>query len=740
MKKLLLTLTMVVPMLSFAQWNKTNLGTSQVKEGKMDIEAAGFYSLDVQQLKQSLQNVPQRYSNMPGNIISIPNAQGKMERFEVWESSNFTQTLQEKFPEIRSYIGIGLDDPTAYLRFSLSPSKGISTMTLRAGKSEFIEQYTVDGKYIVFDSKAHRTQGEIPFECSTPETAALVNDSQELVSSNKSSAGVFKTFRLAQSVTGEYSQYHGGTVAGAMEGINATMTRVNGVFEKDLAVRLILVDDNEDVVYTNASSDPYTNPNNIGTTQSQLQSTLNSVIGAANYDIGHIFHRSGGGGNAGCIGCICNNANKGMGYTSPGQGGPEGDFFDIDYVAHEMGHQIGANHTFSHGFEGTGVNVEPGSGSTIMGYAGITSYNVQAHSDDYFTYRSILQIQNNLQNKPCAVNTDLTNQTPEVNAGSDYNIPKGTAFVLKGTATDADGDALVYNWEQNDSGNNSTTGANSRVSFTKALGPNFRSIPHKDEPVRYMPAFENVLSRDVLSDESWWRTRWEAVTSVTRAFNFSFTVRDNNAEGGQTATDVMRVNVRDAGPFKVSNPVNNQEVDLGTNSMLVEWDVAGTNADPINTANVRILLSTDNGENFVVLSESTANDGNETVNIPEGTTAMTTAQGRIMIEAIDNIYYAVSRPFKFIGQMGIEDQNNGLAIGLYPNPNSGQFYLRASNISNGNVNTTIFDTSGKVVYTNNFNHTGGSLNQSYSVKLPVGVYMVVIETTQGKTTEKLIIK
>lgn len=735
MKKILLTLTMIVPLLGFSQWTKTSLGASQVKEGKLNIEAAAFYSLDQQQLKQNLQNAPERFSNLPGNIISIPNAEGKMEQFEVWEASNFAPALQAKFPEIRSYIGIGIDDPTAYLRFSLSPLKGISTMILRAGKSEFIEPYTVDGKYIVFDSKSHRNQGEIPFECSTPETAALVNDSEALVNTNKSSVGVFKTFRLAQSVTGEYTQYFGGTVQGAMEAINATMTRVNGVFEKDLAVRLILVDNNEDVVYTNASTDPYTSPGNIETTQNQLQNTLNSVIGSANYDIGHIFHRSGGGGNAGCIGCICNNANKGKGYTSPGSGGPEGDNFDIDYVAHEMGHQIGANHTFSHGFEGTGVNIEPGSGSTIMGYAGITSYNVQAHSDDYFTYRSVLQIQNNLQNKPCAVNTTLTNQTPVADAGTDYNIPQGTAFVLRGTATDADGDALVYNWEQNDTGTNATTGVNSRVSPTKTIGPNFRSLPHTTEPVRYMPKFQYVLADQLTR----WQN-WESVNTVTRALNFSFTVRDNNAEGGQTATDLMRVNVKDAGPFVVTNPINAQDVGLGTNSMLVEWDVAGTDGGDINTSNVKISLSTDNGATFVVVSESTPNDGSETITIPAGTAAMSTPQGRIMIEAIDNIYYAVSRPFKFTGAMGVSDVDNALLIGLYPNPNNGQFYLKANNVSKGNVSTSIFDTSGKMVYSNNVNHGGGSLNQSYTVKLPVGVYMVVIETAEGKTTEKLIIK
>ncbi len=737
MKKFLLALAFATPIVGFSQWKSTNLGNATVKEGKQNIKAAGLYSLDTQVLKQQLTNAPARFSNLPGNIISLPNADGKMESYEVWEASNFAPGLQAKFPEIRSYVGIGIDDPNAYLRFSMSPA-GVQTMTLRAGKSEFIEPYTVDGnKYIVFDSKAHRNQGDVPFECSTPETSALVNDSEDLVNANKSSVGVFKTFRLAQSVTGEYTQYFGSTVADAMGGINATMTRVNGVFEKDFAVQLILVDNNDEVVFTNASTDPYSNPGNIATTQVQLQNTLNSVIGPDNYDIGHIFHRSGGGGNAGCIGCICSNANKGKGYTSPGTGGPEGDNFDIDYVAHEMGHQLGANHTFTFGYEGTSAQVEPGSGSTIMGYAGITSYNVQAHSDDYFTYKSILQVQTNLQSRPCANNSTLTNQAPIVDAGSDYNIPNGTAFVLTGSATDPDGDTLEYGWEQNDTGTGSTTNANSRVSFTKTTGPNFRSNPYETEPVRYMPRFDYVLFNDVTSAESWWRTKWEAVTSVARQFNFTLTARDNNAEGGQTNTDAMVVIVKNVGPFKVTNPVNDQDVDLGTNTMLVEWDVAGTDANDINTANVKISLSTDQGDTFTVLSASTPNDGSEIVTIPTGTVA--TEKCRILIEAIDNIYYAVSRPFNLTGTMGVSDVNN-MAIGLYPNPNNGQFFVKANNVSKGEIKTTIFDAAGRVVYNQTKNHNGGNLDQSYNVKLPVGVYVIVIESADGKTTDKLVIK
>ena len=736
MKKVLMALALALPILGFSQWKTTNLGKAEVKEGKERIEAAGLYSFDSNVFKQQLANAPERFSGQSGKIISIPNAEGKMEKFEVWEASNFTPTLQAKFPEIRAYVGIGIDDPNAYLRFGLSP-QGISTMTLRAGKSEFIEPYTVDGNtYIVFDSKSHRNSGEIPFECRTDDTAALSTELGDIASANKASNGVFKTFRLAQSTTGEYGQYFGGTVAGAMAGINVTLTRVNGVFEKDIAVQLILVDNNEDVVFTDPNTDPYSPPSGMGQWQNQLETTLNNIIGFANYDIGHLFGRSGGGGNAGCIGCICNNG-KGRGYTSPGQGGPEGDNFDIDYVAHEYGHQLGANHTFSFNYEGTGANVEPGSGSTIMSYAGITSYNVQAHSDDYFTYKSIQQIQNNLQNKPCAINTPLDNQAPIVSVGSTYNIPKGTAFVLTGSATDPDGDPLVYNWEQYDSGTGSTTGANSRVSFTKNIGPNFRSNPHETTPVRYMPKFEYVLTRDVDTTENYWRTKWEAITTVTRVFNFTFTARDNHAGGGQTATDNLKVNVRDAGPFKVTNPVENQEVDLNSGTMLVEWSVLGTDEAPINTSHVRILLSTDNGASFTVVAESTENDGSETITIPAGTTAGDDM--RIMIEAIDNIYYAISRPFKFNGTLGVTDLDAS-TVGLYPNPNKGQFFLKANNVAQGNVKTSIFDTSGRMVYSQDQNHFGGNLNQSYNVKLPTGVYMVTVETASGTTTHKLVIK
>ncbi len=274
---------------------------------------------------------------------------------------------------------------------------------------------------------------------------------------------------------------------------------------------MTIVAQTTNVIYYNPLTDPYTTLANWNT---QLQNTLSANLTgtgtslAANnaaYDIGHMFGATGGGGNAGCIGCVCvndtaetNDKNKGSGITSPADGVPSGDTFDIDYVAHEMGHQFGANHTFSHGVEGTGVNVEPGSGSTIMGYAGITNYNVQMNSDDYFHAASIAQVQQNMTGKTCPTNTAITHGTPVVNAGADYTIPMSTPFTLTGSATDSGGNPLVYCWEQMDTATTETYAA-SVASPTKAAGPNWRSFDPTPSPSRTFPVMSAILNGQTTS-------------------------------------------------------------------------------------------------------------------------------------------------------------------------------------------------------------------------------------------------
>ncbi|MBL7730535.1 MAG: fibronectin type III domain-containing protein [Chitinophagaceae bacterium] len=587
-------------------------------------------------------------------VITLPNADGGLEQFEVVESSNFEPALQAQFPDIRAFSGKGITDKYATLKLSISP-QGIQTMVFRTGKpNEFIEAYSADRTvYAVFHSQ--RSAGTLGWTCSTPERqlATGIDNQVNALNITGRSGGDLKTMRLAQSCNGEYSNFFGATssaqVSLVLAAFNATLTRCNGIYEKDLALHLNLIANTTAVIYYNPATDPYST--NLSQWNSQLQSTLTSVIGEANYDIGHMFGASGGGGNAGCIGCVCVNGSKGSGITSPADAIPQGDNFDIDYVAHEVGHQLGANHTFSMSNEGTGVNKEPGSGITIMGYAGITSQDLAPHSIDIFHQASIAQIQANLATKTCPVTTSITatNATPVVNAGADYTIPISTPFALTGSATDANaGDVLTYCWEQNDNAGSTQTGASSVASATKATGPNWISFSPVTSPTRLFPKLSTILAGQNVSgpltggDAG---ANTEALSSVSRTLNFRLTVRDNAPYSstapvsvGQTQFDDVVVTVTNtSGPFAVTAP-NTAVSWAGNSAQTITWSVANTTAAPVSCANVKISISTDGGNNFTTLVSSTPNDGSEVVTIPN--TPSTTA--RVKIEAVGNIFFDIS--------------------------------------------------------------------------------------------------
>ncbi|MBW4361104.1 zinc-dependent metalloprotease [Flavobacterium taihuense] len=617
---------------------------SERQESNSELESKLLYTLNEAEFKNSLETLRSRAPINKGVAIAIPNSNGQIEQFLVVESSNFAPELQALYPEIRAYSGTGITDPGASINFSVSPS-GIQTMVLRGDSgSEFIEPLAKDKSIYAITTSKNRSKGDLPLTCRTVDVA-LNKDLAKETSKLRSNNGVFKTMRLALSCTGEYTAYFGGTAANALAAMNTTMTRVNGVFNKDLALKLEIIANNIALIYTDAATDPYSDATaGVGGDWTlQLQNTLTSVIGNAGYDIGHLFGASGGGGDAGCIGCVCVDptvsepAGKGSAFTSPSNGKPEGDSFDVDYVAHEMGHQLGANHTFSYDVEGTGISVEPGSGTTIMGYAGITDYNVQSESDDYFAYASVKQIQDNLATKTCPLSTPMSNQTPTVNAGMDYIIPKSTAFVLNGTASDPNGNTLTYCWEQNDSATTSQSGANSYAYATKSNGPNFRSFLPSSVTNRYFPAFDRVLSSQLTS-------AWESVSSVSRKLNFVFTGRDNASEGlGQTNSDAMVVTVDDTkGPFAVTSQNTADSSWFLGSVQTITWSVNGTDSLS-GSSNVNIRLSTDGGLTFpIFLATNTPNDGSEVVTAP--TTAAKNC--RILIEPTGNIFYAVnSKPF-----------------------------------------------------------------------------------------------
>lgn len=611
-----------------------NISVSKTAQRSDFPQEFALFKLDLESIKQKLYTAEDRFAtNAQGAIIEIPNSQGKLEKFKMFEASNFDPALQAQFPDIRAYVGQGIDNPNAQIRLSISP-EGISTMTFRADSpTEYIEVYSADKKvYAVYNRDAKRMKK--PFTCLTPDEKLENELTDKFSSIERSSNPVYRTFRLAMSVTGEYSAFHGGTTPLVLAAVNTTMTRCNGVYEKDLALHLNLVN-NTTILYLNAGTDPY------GATDanynSELQTTLTSVVGEANYDIGHLMSAIGNNGNAGCIGCICTNGSKGSGFTT--STAPIGDNFDIDFVVHEMGHQFGANHSFTFSTENNSVNYEPGSGVTIMGYAGITSYDVAPHSIETFHAGNIDQIQTNMTGKTCDVETAITHGTPVVNAGANYTIPRSTPFMLTGSATDTGGTgSMTYQWEQYDevtAAAQLTTG--SPASTTKTVGPNFRSYLPTASGTRYFPTMASTLAgskttagADILV---------EALSSVARTLNFRLTARDNVLNGGQTNFANMTVTVANIAPLDITSQ-NADGISYAIGStQTVTWTNTG-NSGIAGGANVDILFSNDNGATWgYTLLTATPNDGTQTITLPPGVSGV---YCRFMVKANANIFFNVN--------------------------------------------------------------------------------------------------
>ncbi|WEK68370.1 MAG: M12 family metallo-peptidase [Candidatus Chryseobacterium colombiense] len=645
-----------------AQWSPSNGASGSAgnpKRGEVVPVATNsmrsYYKLDINQIREQLKNAVEMGANAKPVVISVPTLEGKVQKFNVYSFPVVVKELADQY-QLGSYVGAAVDDPTQQIRFSVAPND-FQSMLFKNGNYEFIEPVDKSTGLYAVHPKTKKT-GDKPFTCSTTENPNAIQQVENLYDNaktfthqpgtfNKSSDKKYRTMRLVMSVTGEYTTYFGGTVAGALTAINATMTRVNGVFEKDFALHLIL-QSYPGVIYTDATTDPYSPSSSMGNWNTELMNTLHNNVGDANFDIGHLFGASGGGGNAGCIGCVCNNtlsvgggafaSYKGSGYTSPADGVPQGDNFDIDYVAHEMGHQLGANHTFSHSIEGTGVNVEPGSGSTIMGYAGITgtSTDVQAHSDAYFHKASIGQVQTNLSlsNKTCDTETSVTNNPPTIASLPSYTIPNKTAFVLTASATDPENDPMTYTWEEVDSGSTSAQTINKTNLGTTTYGASFRSFTPTTSPTRYFPKFPSVLA-GVLDNSL---NTWESTSQVARTSNFAVTVRDNNANATQQQTNFAQqsITVGSDGPFQITSGYV-----FSNTSTNLTWDVVNTSAAPYNVANVKIDYSTDNGVSWTVLAASTPNNGTATiVALPASLNGQLIV---VRISAIGNVFYALKK-------------------------------------------------------------------------------------------------
>ncbi len=587
------------------------------------------YALDYTGARDYLMQIPvTKPAATPANFpFTIPGPDGQYRTFVLEDAHVFAPGLQAKYPDIRAFKGYDKADPAREVRLEISP-QGFHAMVFDPAGQWFIDPYAASDvhHYVVYYKRDYHPAGK-SFHCAVDD----YKPAPAVASAGlRSGDNLRREYRLALACTGEYAQFHGGTVASALAAMNTSMNRLNGVYEREVGIHMTMVDNNDQIIFLNGATDPYTN-NDGATMLDENQTTIDNIIGTANYDIGHVF--STGGGGIARLQSPCS-PSKAKGVTGSSQ--PVGDPFDIDYVAHEMGHQFGANHTQNNDCNRvSGQAFEPGSASTIMGYAGVCFPNVQNHSDDYFHAGSLEEINNFIQNNGnCSVNQDIGNTPPVVSNVSNYIIPKSTPFVLTAQASDADGDSLTYCWEQMD-----PEFAPMPPENTSVVGPLFRSFTPTPSPRRFFPRMQDLLNNA--------SPTWEVLPAVTRDLKFRATVRDNHPNRGCTAETNMVVTVTaDAGPFVVTQP--NTNVSWPAYSyQTVTWDVAGTNQPPVSASTVDIILSLDGGNSFSdTLAQDVPNTGSYQVLLPN----QTTAQARIMVIGHNHIFFDISDQNFTIGQ------------------------------------------------------------------------------------------
>lgn len=637
--------------------------------GKSDAEIGAvpklnrMLSLDEVAQRKVLRRAPMELTNAARQtrvVMTLPMPDGTLAKFRVEESPVMASRLAAVFPDIRTYRGRGLDDPTTTTRFDVTPA-GFHAIVLSSQGTIIIEPdpHGHRGSYISYNQRdAPKDAGSSNCLVFGAEQSMAQPLSKQLARStyanlNTTTVTTLRTYRLALAATAEFTQeYGGGTVAGALSAMTTMINGVNAIYERDLGIHLKLINNEASIIFTNAATDGYTS-DNVNSLLTQNQTVLDQRIGPANYDIGmvmdgHVFTFQPGPfifQGAAQFRSACGNTQKGKAVTIFRSTEPS-SILAISIVAHELGHMFGALHTFNGttsncaGSRFPEVAYEPGSGSTIMAYRGgvlpdgsyypLCGAEDLHSSDTYFHAASIEQIVNYTtfgNGSSCPAMTDTPNNPPNVDAGADYTIPANTPFTLTATGSDTDADALTYCWEEFD------LGAAGPPNTDNGNRPIFRSFAPVQSPARTFPQVSDILSGTA--------TFGESLPTTNRTMNFRITVRDNHPGGGGVNAAAMRVNVvAGGGPFAVTQPGSSTTWTAGSNQT-VTWDVADTSSAPVNCANVRVLLSVDGGSSFpFTLASSIPNSGAATISVPNAPTST----ARVKVEAIDNIFFSISLP------------------------------------------------------------------------------------------------
>ncbi len=572
--------------------------------------------------------------------IELPLPNGKFTRLKVFNSPILSPDIAAQYPEIKTWRVQGVDNPVISGRLDFT-SKGFHGMlNMPDGDTVYIDPDKTNSKgiYQSLSKLENISWFKTEFNCQT-------HDKHPLFSNRKFSYKKFKrtenkelsgkklaqvpaldliTYRLAIAGTAEYTNSQGGTPSSAYASMITTINRVNEIYQRDLGIKLEIVSDSS-LAYTNASTDPYSNTDAVAMVAENINN-LNSNFGAANYDIGHVFAQGPLGGLA-YVGATCQENYKGGGVT--GIPDPQGEIFAIEFAAHEMGHQLGATHTFNSEQRSCAspnrtaeTAVEPGSGSTIMSYSGLCGTDdIQKDSDAIFHFVSIDQINNYTRingGNSCGTRSSTGNQKPVANAGTDGTIPRSTPFLLEASATGG----LTYSWDQIDAGSASSVDID--------MGDNaiIRMLLPSAKINRYIPRLSDLFAGT--------HTIGETLPTTVRDVNFALVVRDNN---GGVDSDLKTITVRDTGSiFRVLSQSSAEMFTTGE-AVNITWATGGTNTAPINCSKVDIQLIREDGTKNALL-ENTDNDGGQTLVVPTTTPVMTNA--RVMVACSNQPFFQIS--------------------------------------------------------------------------------------------------